>query len=483
LIILAGPVLVCALIRPASFAAEQPKGALVTRLPSDGESLPQPPPVAPLAPRHQPPETIPPGAPLSDAAAGLTLAELESIALQNNPTLVQAQARIQAAQGRWVQGGLRPNPIVGYQASEVGNEGRAGQQGAFYSQQFVRGGKLALNQTAASREVAQARQLVEAQRLRVVNDVRIEFFNVLVAQRALELTRELVKIGRHGVEATEHLFKGEQVGKSELLQARIEVASAGIALRNAQNRHATAWRRLSSVVGTPDMQPQSLRGELLSTHAEFNWDNELNRILAQSPELASAWAGVARAQAIVRRAQVEATPNVDLQVGLQYDNASQYTIGNVQLGMPIPFRNRNQGNIQTAFADLRIAQADVARIQLDLRNRLAQAFENYANARNQFETLTNEILPSSQSSLELVLAAYRAGQVSFLTLLTAQRTFAQANLAYLQAVQELNASRVAIEGMLLTGSLQLDTAPLPIPRLMEAPVPVFGPGRAPVEQN
>ncbi|MGE0769248.1 MAG: TolC family protein [Hyphomicrobiaceae bacterium] len=413
----------------------------------------------------------------------MTLAELESIAMQNNPTLAQAAARIQAAQGRWVQGGLRPNPILGYQASEVGNEGHAGQQGAFYSQEFVRGGKLGLNRLVGSREVAQAQQQFEAQRLRVLNDVRIEYFNVLVAQRAQELTSELSDIGKSGLETTERLFQGQQVSNAEVLQARIEAASAGIALRNAQNRLAAAWRRLSSVVGVPDMALQVLSGQLTPELAALDWNEAYTRVLTQSPELASARAGVARAQAILERAQAEPIPNLDVQLGLQYDNASQFTIGNVQMGMPIPFRNRNQGNIQTAFADLRNAQADIGRIELSLRNRLALAFETYSNARNQVETFSQQILPDARSSLDLVSTGYRAGQVSFLTLLTAQRTFSQANLAYLQALQELNASRIAIEGLMLTGSLQGDTSSIDAPMPTGGIAPVFGPGKPPVERN
>ena len=59
-------------------------------------------------------------------AMGLTLAELEQIALQNNPTLRQAGNLIQRAQGNWTQVGLYPNPTAGYVAGEIGNDGDAG---------------------------------------------------------------------------------------------------------------------------------------------------------------------------------------------------------------------------------------------------------------------------------------------------------------------------------------------------------------------
>lgn len=427
------------------------------------------------------PELIEPGLPVAGPDDVLSLEDLESIALQNNPTLAQATARVQAAQGRWLQGGLGPNPIVGYQGSEIGNDARSGQQGAFVSQEFVRGGKLALNQAIGSQEIAQFRQDLEAQRLRILNDVRIEYFDVLIAQRALALNRELTGIAQRGLTVTEQQFKGEQVSNAEVLQARIELTSATVALRNAENRYAAAWRRLSSVIGAPGIAPRNLAGDLTAQMPNLQWDEVFTRLMSQSPELASARASVGRARAVLERSQAEPIPNVDVQLGLQYDNASQYTIGNAQIGVPIPFANRNQGNIQSAYADLRHAQADVGRIELNLRNRLASAFESYSNARNHVEAFTKKILPDSRSSLDLVNLQFQQGQVNFLAVLTAQRTFFQANATYLQALQELNANRIAIEGLMLTGSLGADSIDRPIGT--ETMVPVFGPGRPPVERN
>ncbi len=48
---------------------------------------------------------------------------------------------------------------------------------------------------------------------------------------------------------------------------------------------------------------------------------------------------------------------------------------------------------------------------------------------------------------------YESGQVEYLTLLIAQRTYYQVHLAYLAALQEWRTSSAVIEGQLLTGSL------------------------------
>lgn len=435
--------------------------------------------VQPLPP--PPPESIPQGAAgPQESERCYSLEQLEAMALANNPTLVQAAAQVRAAQGQWLQSGLRPNPIAGYQASEVGNEGLSGQQGAFISQEIVRRRKLQLSRTANSRAVVQAQQGLVAQRWRVLNDVRSEFFNVLVAQRALELTQELVEIGRRGVETTQNLFRGEQIAYVDVLQAHVEFDAAQIALENARNRQAAAWRRLAADVGVPSLVACKLTGDLRPPAEKLDFEQTLSRLLAESPELASAWAGVARARATLERARVEPRPNVVAQLGIQRDNHTHDTIGNVQIGIPLPILDANQGNIQTAFADLRNAQAEVGRVELSLRNRLASAFETYSNARNQVDKYAQDILPDSRKALDLIAKGYEQQQFSFLTLLTAQRTFAQASLAYLQALQQLGVSRVAIEGLMLTGALREEHA-IDVPQIETGIAPVFGPGRPPVE--
>ena len=105
-----------------------------------------------------------PVAPLPDSAAavaasstqeppGMLLGDLEQWALQYQPTLAESAALVDA--GRWnrLQVGLPPNPTLGYLASEIGDEGRAGQQGGFVEQTFIRGGKLPLNRAVAQHEV------------------------------------------------------------------------------------------------------------------------------------------------------------------------------------------------------------------------------------------------------------------------------------------------------------------------------------------
>ena len=238
------------------------------------------------------PEPVPPGA--QAPLQSLTLDDLQSMALANNPTLAQAAARVQAARGRWVQAGLHPNPRIGYMADDIGAMDTAGKQGAAFSQEIVRGGKLGLDRAVASREIAQAQQQLEVQRWRVTNDVRAQFYSLLVAQRTMELSDQLTELGRRSLKSAEDLFRGMLVSRVDVLQAQIELSTVQATAEGARHRYAAAWRRLAATVGVPDMQPVPVSGDLQPSMDRLTWEESLQRILGSSPELGAAFAGVER---------------------------------------------------------------------------------------------------------------------------------------------------------------------------------------------
>ena len=438
-------------LRPA--LAQPPEAPVPPTLASGGAH-----PVFVTAPASSPPGNPigygPPTATGKSSVSGMTLAELEEIAQRCNPTLAEAAARVEAARGNCVQVGLYPNPVGGYIGAEIGNEGRAGQQGGFLSQEVVTAQKLQLNRSVAAQQVRQAQYAWEIQRQRVLTDVRRSFYDVLVAQRAVELTEQLARIGEEGIKSAEALMKAKEVARADLLQARIEADTAKVLLERARNHHLAAWRNLAAVANVANMAPRPLAGDVQDGLPQLTWDETVGRLLAQSPELANAQTGVARAQAALSRECAGRVPNVELQAAVQYDNATMDTFATVQVGVPIPLYNRNQGNIYKAQSELLAAQREVQRVQLALQQRLAVVFEQYTNARYQVEKYSRDILPNAEASLKLTNSGYTQGEYSYLSLLTAQRTFFQTNLTYLDALRDLRASATTIEGNLLSDSLQ-----------------------------
>jgi cobalt-zinc-cadmium efflux system outer membrane protein len=145
-----------------------------------------------------------------------------------------------------------------------------------------------------------------------------------------------------------------------------------------------------------------------------------------------------------------------VEAGAVYDTDSYSTAANAALIVPVPIFNRNQGNILQAQSQVAAAEREVQRVELDLRNRLASTYEQYANARQQVEAYRDHILPNANKSLELTGSGYQQGEFDYLTLLTAQRTYFQANLDYLRSLSQLRARSVELEGLLLSNSLAAD---------------------------
>lgn len=200
--------LVCAISSTA--IAQQPAIPVSPSQYGSSEVGPSERPAAPLPPIGQQPPLAEPHA--SGTIGTVTLGELEDMAVKCNPTLAQAANQIEATRGRYVQAGLYPNPVAGYIGSEIGNEGQAGQQGSFVNQEVVTNGKLRLSRNVVQQEIRQAEWAWQSQRQRVLTDVRRSFYEVLVAQRSMELTEQLLRISEEGVRSTESLMKAKEVG-------------------------------------------------------------------------------------------------------------------------------------------------------------------------------------------------------------------------------------------------------------------------------
>lgn len=389
---------------------------------------------------------------VDSANPDITLQDLEQLALMQNPAIAQADARVRALRGKWVQVGLPPNPSAGYMAAEIGDEGRAGQQGGYVGQDFITGGKLGLNRAVVSQEIQQAEQNLAAMQLRTQTDVRKAYYSALVAQRRSDLAADLARVSGEAVKASQELLQAEEIPQAGLLQTQVEQQNAAILALSAQNEQQAAWRRLSAVVGS-ELAVRRLSGDVSQLPALLDWSEQLVRVTSTSPEVSAAMADLSRAQMALRRARVEPVPDVTTQFVAQYDNATGDAIAGVQMGIPLPIWNRNQGGIRQAEAEITQARRNMDRVELDLKQRLSIAFQEFSTARSQAETYSTQILPKAEETFKLVQRGYSLGELGYLDLLSAQRTYSQTNLAYLDALGTLWRSWAEIEGLLLSDSL------------------------------
>jgi cobalt-zinc-cadmium efflux system outer membrane protein len=399
-----------------------------------------------LNPSLETPETVPAGA--------VTLDDLQQIALQCNPTLMQAAMAVQAAEARYVQNGLYPNPKIGYSGEDMGVVNSSGQQGMIFGQEVVTTGKLRLARTVAGYEIEQARHTWQVQQQRVLNDVRRGYYEVLLAQMTVEVHERLVRISEEVVQVNEKLRAALEVSRPVLLQSQIEANAAKLGLIQARKAYAAAWQRLSALIGQPEMPLKPLAGRPDDGPPEFTWEDVLGRLYSYSPELGRAHAGVERARSELARQRAHRWPNFEVGAGVKHDDAVDDTLVDVEVAVPLPIFNRNQGGIAQAEAAVVAAEREVQRVELDLQNRLATVFQRYSVARQQVEIYTESIIPDARESLKLTSTGYREGEFSYLDLLVAQTTYFDVSLSSLERLKELWDSSVQLDGLLLSGGLE-----------------------------
>jgi cobalt-zinc-cadmium efflux system outer membrane protein len=383
----------------------------------------------------------------------LRLSDLENLALRYNPTMAQASAAIAMQQGTWQQAGLYPNPQVGYVRTDNSQSSQAQTNGFFAAQEFVTAHKLQLARAVEAQEIERLRWEWQAQRGRVLNDLKVRFYEVLGAQEQLAIAEHLLKLAEEGVQAVERQLKIQLASRPDALQARIQLSQLRMVRKDAQARYEAAWVQLTTIVGLPNMGRVGLEGRLDDPVPNLDMEASLEQLLAASPQLHAAQVEVQHARQEIASARAQRIPNVTVQTVVERDRVAQSTSASTLIALPVPFFNRNQGNINRAFADLREAEGEVARVRLVLRDQLADSFRRYMTARYRVDEFRQQVLPSARENLELVQAGSREGQFNLFQLLTARQTYAHAQLGYVESLTELQKVAVEIQGLQLTGGL------------------------------
>ena len=392
--------------------------------------------------------------------------DLEQMGLASNPTLRQADAEVRATQGRWRQAGLYPNPTVGYQGEQIrGGSFRGGEQGAFVQQDIVLGGKLGAARSVVARERKQAEAESEEQQLRILNGIRVAYYQALAAQQTVALRASLLQLTQDALETSRQLLNVGQADKPDVLQAEVEADQADLALTAARQNQQRIWKSLAAVVGKPDLPFSPLDGNLEDV-PDVNTDEWLQKLLAESPAIKIAELGVARAEAQLVRAQKEPIPDLQLRAGLEQNRelmeSSHQPVGLqgfAEIGVRIPLFNRNQGNIQTAKAQIERSQFEAKRVQLLLRERLATPIQNYLTAKAAADRYRTRMIPNAENAYKLYLQKYSNMTAAYPQVLIAQRTLFQLKTDYVAALESAWVNAISLKGFMLTDGLEAPTAP------------------------
>ena len=378
------------------------------------------------------------------------LATLEAIAQENHPELQQALALITQSRGKAQQAGLPYNPIVQYQSDEMGVAGVSGLHSVALSQRFVTANKLGIAQQQQLQIVQRRLAEYELSRLRVLTRVRAAFAELLIAQDRTVITKSIAELAARSADTVKSLLDAGEVSRIAFLQARVEAERAKLVSRNAVATLRQKQRALAATVGVEVLPTESVRGEPFSRLAAQPWQELADEVAAISPQLLSAGAQLQSARWALQLACAQITPDITGQIGVGFDAGTDDTYGVIGVSMPLPIRNRNQGNIRAARASISAASANIDVTALRLQRALADAVGRYEVARQTYTQLREQISPNAKEAFELAGKAFESGEADFLQVLTAQRTWFDTRLAAINALETAKIADAEIKGALTT---------------------------------
>ena len=401
-------------------------------------------------------------------SASLRLEDLEQMVLLNNPTLAQVQANLRVASGLATQAGLYPNPAVGYYSDEVrGGSSGGGKQGGFVTQTIVLGGKLRAARRVAQLRANQVETSGQVQHLRILNNVRSAFYQVLAAQRLVEVRQNLAKVAGDAIQTSLQLANVGQADRPDILQAQVEQEQANVAVRVAEQNLESSWKFLAAVVGKPDLAMVRLEGDL-DAIPDLNYEEWVATTLRESPEVRLAQQEVQRAEASLAQARKAPIPDLQL-TGLLVQNYEPLETtrkptglqGGAQIGVQLPIFNRNQGGIAAASGEIESAKRELARLKLQLQRDLAGMFRDYNSARLIVQQYKVEMLPRAEQAYRLYQANYQKMAGAYPQVLISQRTLFQLEADYVEALENAWQSALVIRGFgLMDGLSRPINAPL-----------------------
>ncbi|HLC08049.1 MAG TPA: TolC family protein [Methyloceanibacter sp.] len=395
------------------------------------------------APAGQPLVLVSDEGPVPDGAT-LTLGQAVGRALRFSPTVHAAALEIDAKRGEALQAGLRPNPELGGWSWNVGEEPQEEALGV--SQLFELGGKRLKRIRAAELDVGVTVWDYEAARLRVTSNTAQSFVDVLASQDRIGILNELQSVAETFTRAVSERAQTSGANIVDIKRAEIEVTRAKAQLNEEKAVLDVAKRRLANNWGSRTVDFDSAKGELASTDHVPSVE-QISVYLDSNPDIARWAEEMVRREAVLDLERAKAIPDLTLTAGARRVDSTDDTGAVLQLSVPLPLFNRNQGDISAAQSRILKGEHEGLAARVEVNAVFLEAYSRLVASSERLKALENEILPSSQEVYDATSKGYSAGGFDLLNVLEAQRTLYAVRLEIVNARAEFQKAKVQIEAL------------------------------------
>lgn len=381
-----------------------------------------------------------------EIASSLTLDQVITEALQNNPQVRSMQAKWEAAQERPAQERTLPNPMLvikGGNAVDNFSFPKTQETRVEVEQTFPWFGKLDLRGKVAEKDAAIVHHDHEAMELEVVSSAKEAYFDLYAVQLSLSITRAEADVLKEMETVAENKYATGAVSQQDVLKAQTETTMLKQQLLELEQQEATAKAKLNLLLNRPADSPLGLAVTPPVPAVEAGTDDLFALAEKARPEIQRAQAEIQRDETQRNLMKKEFYP--DYRLGLEYGHMdSGYTdfsgSGNLvmlTIGFDLPiWRTKYRAGLHEAEKTLESSQNALEAAKKQVSYDVQDAHFKSLTAKRTVDLYKNSLLPQAEARFKSSEAAYRTGQVSFLELLESERFLLNARV--MEAMAEGN---------------------------------------------
>lgn len=208
------------------------------------------------------------------------------------------------------------------------------------------------------------------------------------------------------------------------MQFQTDVTSAELARQQA----LAALRQLLGFESVP--VDYDVSGELQYQKLPFNLEDLQAMAIKDRPDLRAAQQNVTAAQS--QYALAKADGKVDVTGSLTYTHVSGFNSLSTLVSFPLPFFNRNQGEIARTNAAITQAREVESEASQQVMTDVRSAYETVKTNEQTLQIYQSGYLDQAKQSVDISQYAYQRGAASLLDFLDAERSYRDTELAYRQ---------------------------------------------------
>jgi outer membrane protein len=294
----------------------------------------------------------------------------------------------------------------------------------------------------------------------VVFQVKQQYFNLLKAERLASVARETELLARDEEARSEALFEVGTVARGDVLKARARRAQTQLDRIRAYNQVKIQTERLKQVIGLPAGSAISVEPILEQPVAIPDSSASIRAALAGRPSLESALAAERAARSGVTGAWGARFPLLTASYFVSHAKTSNaFEVGGVsereeltgtdrqgelRVSLPIFDGLAIEGNIRQAKGVLAEAEANRRQLELDVAVEVQQAWLALREADERIG-VAREGLASAEEDYNFSKSRYELGAGTFLDLLNAEVSLAQARQSHVEALADARVAEADLE--------------------------------------